>query len=276
MEVIVFLVLVAILAAIAARFLLSVVTIRDYQRGLHYRGGKLVGLLSTGTHYAIKPMSEIQVLDIRPALLTVPGQEILTSDGVALKISLTARYVVSDPVAAITNDQSWLTALYAALHAGLRDAVAGRTADDVLAKRGEIGPLIAAAVASDIARIGVELLNVDVRDVMVPAELKRAYAGIVAARREGESALERARGEQAALRALANAGRLLEQSPGLLQLRVIQQVGASSGNTIMLGIGGPDGPPPMPPPHGAPPDRDGPAQSSGPPARGRTTGRLPT
>ena len=97
MEVIVFLVLVAILAAIAARFLLSVVTIRDYQRGLHYRGGKLVGLLSTGTHYAIKPMSEIQVLDVRPALLTVPGQEILTSDGVALKISLTARYVVVRP-----------------------------------------------------------------------------------------------------------------------------------------------------------------------------------
>jgi hypothetical protein len=117
---------------------------------------------------------------------------------------------------------------------------------------------------------------VDVRDVMVPSELKRAYAGIVAARREGEAALERARGEQAALRALANAGRLLEASPGLLQLRVIQQVGASSGNTIMLGIGGPDGRPPMPPPHGAPPDRDGPAESSSPPVRSRTSGRLPT
>ena len=83
----------------------------------------------------------------------------------------------------------------------------------------------------------------DVRDVMVPSELKRAYAGIVAARREGEAALERARGEQAALRALANAGRLLEENPGLLQLRVLQQLGASSGNTIMLGIGGPDGRP---------------------------------
>jgi regulator of protease activity HflC (stomatin/prohibitin superfamily) len=274
MEVIVFLVLVAIVAAIAARFLLTVVTVRDYQRGLHYRGGKLVGLLSTGTHYAIKPMSEIQLLDVRPALITVPGQEILTADGVALKISLTARYVVTDPVAAITNDQSWLTALYASLHAGLREAVAGRTADDVLAKRGEIGPLVAAAVASDIARIGVELLNVDVRDVMVPSELKRAYAGIVAARREGEAALERARGEQAALRALANAGRLIEENPGLLQLRVIQQLGASSGNTIMLGIGGPDGRPPTPP-RSARPDHDGPRESA-PPAPGRTTGRSPT
>jgi regulator of protease activity HflC (stomatin/prohibitin superfamily) len=277
MEVLIFLIIVAIVAAVAVRLFLTVVTVRDYQRGLHYRGGKLVGLLSTGTHYAIKPLSEIQLVDIRPTLLTVPGQEILTTDGVALKVSLTARYVLVDPVAAMTNDQSWLAALYASLHAGLREAIAGRSADDVLASRGQIGPMIASAVASDIARIGVELLNVDVRDVMVPAELKRAYAGIVAARREGEAALERARGEQAALRALANAGRLLEDNPGLLQLRVIQQLGASSGNTIMLGLGGPDGRPPVGPPPPRPPDRDGPDQGipAPRPARNRT-GRLPT
>ena len=60
---------------------------------------------------------------------------------------------------------------------------------------------------------------------MVPGELKRAFAGIVAARREGEAALERARGETAALRSLANAGRLIEDNPGLLQLRILQQLG---------------------------------------------------
>ena len=135
----------------------------------------------------------------------------------------------------MTDDQSWLRALYVALQAGLREAIAGRTADEMLAARGEIGPAVGAAVASELARIGVELLGVDVRDVMVPAELKRAFAGIVAARREGEAALERARGETAALRSLANAGRLVEDNPGLLQLRVLQQLGASSGNTIMLG-----------------------------------------
>ena len=70
---------------------------------------------------------------------------------------------------------------------------------------------------------------------MVPSELKRAFAGIVAARREGEAALERARGETAALRSLANAGRMIEDNPGLLQLRILQQLGGSSGNTIMLG-----------------------------------------
>ena len=90
---------------------------------------------------------------------------------------------------------------------------------------------------------------------MVPSELKRAFAGIVAARREGEAALERARGETAALRTLANAGRIVEDNPGLLQLRILQQLGASSGNTIMLGVPGADGgrtrrDRPSPPPSG--------------------------
>jgi regulator of protease activity HflC (stomatin/prohibitin superfamily) len=245
-EGIIVLLLIVVIVAILARLFVSVITVKEYQRGLHYRQGKLVGLLSTGTHIAIRPISEIQLLDARPTQMTVPGQEILTADGVALKISLTAQYVVSDPVAALTNDQSWQAALYAALHAGLRDAIAGRTADDVLASRGEIGPTVATAVSSEIARIGVELLSVDVRDVMVPGELKRAFAGVVAARREGEAALERARGEQAALRSLANAGRLLEENPGLLQLRVIQQLGTSPGSTVVLDLGNSDGRTPLP------------------------------
>ncbi|MEA2548116.1 MAG: hypothetical protein QOE42_714 [Chloroflexota bacterium] len=243
MEVVIAVLLVALIAAVLLRPVVTIATIHDYQRGLRYRQGRFVGLLDPGSHVAIRPFTEIQVLDGRPTSITVPGQEILTSDGVALRVSLTARYVVADPVAAVTNDQSYVSALYTALHAGLREALAGRTADEVLAARADIGPAVGGAVASEIARLGVELLGVDVRDVMVPSELKRAFAGIVAARREGEAALERARGETAALRSLANAGRMIEDNPGLLQLRILQQLGSSSGNTIMLGLPGPDGRP---------------------------------
>lgn len=241
MEVVIALLLIVLIAVVLLRPAIQIVTVHDYQRGLRYRQGRLIGLLSTGPHVAIRPFTEIQLIDGRPTSLTVPGQEILTADGVALRVSLTARYVVADPVAATTNDQSWMSALYVALHAGLREALAGRTADDVLAARATLGPAVGDAIASDIARIGVEILSVDVRDVMVPGELKRAFAGIVAARREGEAALERARGETAALRSLANAGRMLEDNRGLLQLRLLQQLGASSGNTIVLGLDGPDG-----------------------------------
>ncbi len=263
MEFVIAALLVLLLAALLVRPLVTVALVHDYQRGLRYRQGRLVGLLDPGTHIAIRPFTEIHVLDGRPTILTVAGQEILTADGVALRVSLTARYVVADPVAAVTHDQSYVNALYTGLHAGLREVLAGRTADEILAGRAALGPAVGGAVASEIARIGVELLGVDVRDIMIPSELKRAFAGIVAARREGEAALERARGETAALRSLANAGRMIEDNPGLLQLRILQQLGAASGNTIMLGLPGSDGRPVEP------------AAGAAAAPRPRTSGRRP-
>lgn len=274
MEFVIAVLLVVLIAAVVVRPVITVATVHDYQRGLRYRNGRLVGLLDPGTHIAVRPFTEIQLLDGRPTSVTVPGQEILTADGVALRASLTARYVVADPVAAVHNDQNYVSALYTALHGGLREALAGRTADEVLAARAEIGPAVGGAVASELARLGVELLGVDVRDVMVPGELKRAFAGIVAARREGEAALERARGETAALRSLANAGRMIEDNPGLLQLRILQQLGGSSGNTIMLGVPGPDGrsapPPPAAVARAAPPPPPAAAMGRSRPATRRT------
>ncbi len=271
MEFVVALLIALLIVVVLARPAVRIVTINDYQRGLRFRGGRLIGLVSPGTHVSIRPYSDILVLDGRPTSLTVPGQEILTSDGVALKVSLSARYVIADPVAAFTNDQSYVSALYLELHAALRDAISTRTVDDILTTRADIGAEIAGGVASSLARIGVELLGADVRDVMVPGELKRAFAGIVAARREGEIALERARGETAALRSLANAGRMLDDNPGLLQLRVLQQVGGTSGNTVMLGLGGPDGRPPAPPPP-RPRAGDGPPGEAGEPGESASGG----
>jgi regulator of protease activity HflC (stomatin/prohibitin superfamily) len=218
---------------------IDVVTVHDYERGLRYRRGRFSGLVDPGAHIVVRPFSEIRLLDGRPSFLTVEGQEVLTADGVALKVSLAARYVVGDPVAAVTGDQSFGRALHLELQLALREVVSAGTVDDVLANRAAIGPAIFERTASDLARIGVELLAVDVRDLMVPGELKRLFAGVVAARKEGEAGLERVRAETAALRNLANAGRLVEDNPGLLQLRILQQVGGSSGNTVMLSM--PDG-----------------------------------
>ena len=117
--------------------------------------------------------------------------------------------------------------------------LSGRTIEEILGARSTIGPAILERTASKLARIGIELLSVEVRDLMVPGDLKRVFAGVVAARKEGEAGLERVRGETAALRNLANAGRMVEDNPGLLQLRMLQQLGGSSGNTVMLTM--PDG-----------------------------------
>lgn len=84
--------------------------------------------------------------------------------------------------------------------------------------------------------LGLDLRSVDLRDLTFPGDLKRTFAQVVAARHEGLAALERARGETAALRNLANAARMMEGNPALLHLRLIQQLGSAGGNTIVLGL----------------------------------------
>jgi hypothetical protein len=84
--------------------------------------------------------------------------------------------------------------------------------------------------------LGLRLLKIEVRDLMLPGEIKRAFAQNITAQKEGLASLERARGETASLRSLANAARLMQDHPGLLQLRAVQAIESSKGNTIVLGL----------------------------------------
>ncbi|HEV8546632.1 MAG TPA: slipin family protein [Candidatus Limnocylindrales bacterium] len=261
------LLLVIVLVALLGRALVDVVVVHDYERGLRYRGGKFSGLLAAGTHFAVGPFSEIRLLDGRPTSMLVEGQEILTADGIALKVSLAARYVVGDPVAAVSGDQSFIRALHLELQLALRETLAAGTVDEILAARSKVGPAVLERAASNLARLGIELLAVEVRDLMVPGELKRVFAGVVTARKEGEASLERVRAETAALRNLANAGRLIEDNPGVLQLRLLQQLGETSGNTVMLTM--PDGQGVAP---GGGATRPGPADAGAPTPRTKASG----
>ncbi len=226
---------IGLLVSAVFRAFVAVTIVHDYERGLRYRSGRLVGLANTGAHLTVRPFSEMRLLDVRPAIVPVDGQEILTADGATAKISLTARYVVGDAVAAITRDADFRRTLYLLLQLALRDAVTGRTLEQVLEARRALGPEVREACGARLAELGVELLEVEVRDVMLPAELRRAYGGVVAARKDGQVALERARSETAALRSLANTGHMLDENPGLLQLRILQQLGESSGSTVVYG-----------------------------------------
>ena len=104
------------------------------------------------------------------------------------------------------------------------------------------------------AELGVTLHSAEVKDVMFPGDLKRIFAEVVRAQKEGQAALERARGETAALRNLANAAKMLEDNPALFNLRVLQSVsGGAQGSTVVVGV--PQGVVPVP--RGGEPGRRG-------------------
>jgi hypothetical protein len=110
----------------------------------------------------------------------------------------------------------------------------------LLNQRLEIGAQLLARVQPEAAKIGINVLAVETKDVMFAADLKRAFADVLKAKQEGQAALERARGESASLRNLANAARLLDGNPALQNLRLLQSLTAAhnSGNTLVLGVPG--------------------------------------
>ncbi len=103
-----------------------------------------------------------------------------------------------------------------------------------LAGRAEAGTRLSGAVRG-IDQLGVALEQLELKDIVLPSDLKRAQAQVLMARAEGLAALERARGETAALRNLSNAARLCSDNPALLQLRLLQQLSAGPGHTVVIG-----------------------------------------
>ena len=208
--------------------------------GLLYQHGKFAELFTAGRHIRWGRGFSLTQVDLRKASLLVAGQEVLTADNVGLKLSLAVTYQVTDPARAAHETQHWQSDLYNGAQLALRAVVSGVAVEVLLNQRLELGAQLLARVQQDSAKIGINLLAVEVKDVMFPAELKRAFADVLKAKQEGQAALERARGESASLRNLANAARVLEGNPALMNLRLMQSLSAaqSAGNTLVLGMPG--------------------------------------
>jgi regulator of protease activity HflC (stomatin/prohibitin superfamily) len=224
-------------------------TIFEYERGLKYVDGRFVGILEPGQFWIFTPRTTVRKVDIRPKFVSVPGQEVISSDGVSVKVSIAVAYQYKDLDVAINRIENHFQALYQALQLSLRRIVGNTEIDDLLANRAQLGGMLYEQATNEVEEYGLELLQVDLKDLMFPGDLKKTFAQVVNARKEGLATLEKARGETAALRNLSNAARMMEDSPMLLQLRLLQQLAGSTGNTVVLGIPSSSTPLPVKEPH---------------------------
>lgn len=212
------------------------VVVYENQRGLLYRDGKFQRQLEPGAHRVAPYNTRVTMVDMRPKFVSIMGQEVLSQDGVTLKVSLAAKYEIADPYAAVHKIENFQTALYLILQLTLREIIGGNKIDDLLEQRENFGERLMTRAMPPIAGLGLRLLSADIKDIMFPGELKKIFSQVIKARKEGQAALEKARGETAALRNLANAAKLLEANPALLQLRALQHLGESSGNSLVFGV----------------------------------------
>ena len=226
------------------------ITVLEYEQGLQYTHGRFEKLLAPGKYWYRPSRTTIRTVDVRVRFVTLPGQEVMSAEGLTLKVSLAASFAIPRPDLATNLVQDFREALYLELQLALREIVGAMTIDALLTSRAELSRQLLEAVAPKAAAIGLELRLVSLKDMMFPGKLRETFAQVVNARQEGLAALERARGETAALRHLANTAQLLDAHPSLLQLRLIQEVRQTSGNTLVLGLapsGLPAAPPPPPP-----------------------------
>lgn len=210
------------------------VLVFEHERALLYTNGKFQRILTPGKHWLFGRRQLVQKVDVRTRFVNVPGQDVLTLDNVSIKVSIAASYKIDDPYKSISETVNHLESLYLVLQLELRDLVGAVPIDELLSKRKEIGVKLFEGTREKVAALGLALLSADIKDIMFPGELKSIYAQVVNARNEGLAALERARGETAALRNLANAAKLLQDNPGIMQLRMLQAIESKSGNTIIL------------------------------------------
>lgn len=206
--------------------------------GLLYQHGRFAAQLGVGRHIRWGRGYSLTHQDLRQAILPITGQEVLTADNVSLKASLSVSYQVVDPVKALHEAQNWVAGLHNQVQLALRVVVGELAVEPLVTQRSGVATKLLALVQPEAAKLGVQVHAVELKDLMYPAELRRAFAESLKARQEGQAALERARGESAALRNLANAARVLEGNPELLNLRLLQSITAaqSAGNTLVLGM----------------------------------------
>lgn len=230
----------SVVAVFAAIILVKVffrrITILEYEKGLKYSKGKFRAVVGPGQYWYMPFFTIIQKLDVRPRFVSITGQEVLSSDGVTLKVSIAANFEITDPNIAVNKVRSFEEAIYLELQLALREIVGTAEIDAVLNKRNEMSKELMGITEPKVKDLGLKLISVNLKDIMFPGKLKEVFAQVVNAKKEGLAAMEKARGETAALRNLANAAKMIEGNPNLMQLRLVQALGESSGNTLILGM----------------------------------------
>jgi regulator of protease activity HflC (stomatin/prohibitin superfamily) len=200
--------------------------VENHEAGLLFVEGRLVERLAPGRHafWTAGRKIEVKHLDLRPQPLEITAQEMLTKDRIALRVTLTAFRRIVDPerlVRAVPDLDAWL---YRLVQFAIREAVAGRTLDEVLAARAALDVELRAYVRERIAETGVEVTELGVKDVILPGEIRELVNKVVEAERTAKANLIRRQEETAATRSLLNTAKLMEDNPLLLRLKELESI----------------------------------------------------
>ncbi len=213
-------------------------TVGEGERGLVYQHGRFVQEVGPGRHWLVFGRKLVRI-SMKENVFSVANQEVLSADRMPVKATALVTYRITHPrTAAEKAEGGHFNPVYYVSQLALRDVMAELPLEELIDARTRLDTPLTERAREGFAANGCELISMQVRDVILPAEVRRLATDVTRAKLEAAANLERARGEQAALRLLNNAARLLKGNPELMNLRILQTLSTAPGKpapTIILG-----------------------------------------
>ena len=213
--------------------------IREYQRAVIFRLGRLVASRGPGIIYVIPLIEKMLRIDLRTVTMDVPPQDVITHDNVSVKVSAVLYFRVLDPNRAILEVENYLFATSQLAQVTLRSICGQAHLDELLSERDKINARIQDIIDRQTDPWGIKVVLVEVKDIDLPPDMQRAMAKQAEAERERRAKVIHADGEFQASQKLADAAEIIAQQPTSMHLRFLQslvQVSAEKNQTIVLPV----------------------------------------
>ena len=217
----------------------SVRILKEYERGVIFRLGRLIGEKGPGLILLIPIIDKMQRVDLRTITFDVPPQDVITRDNVTIKVNAVVYFRVMDANKAIVNVENYMMATSQIAQTTLRSILGQVELDDLLTKRDHINKELQQIIDEQTEPWGIKVSVVEVKNVDLPVEMQRAIARQAEAERERRAKIIHAEGEFQASEKLAAAAEIIGKTPTGLQLRFLQtltEVAAEKNSTLVFPI----------------------------------------
>jgi regulator of protease activity HflC (stomatin/prohibitin superfamily) len=229
--------LVVVMLAVLLLVLASVKIVPEYERGVVFRLGRLMGARGPGLVLLIPMVERMLRVDTRVITLDVPAQEVITLDNVTIKVNAVLYFMVVNPNAAIVKVMDYFRATMQIAQTTLRSAVGQVDLDTLLAHREQVNARLQAIIDEQTEPWGIKVTIVEIKDVELPQTMQRAMAKQAEAEREKRAKIIHAAGEFEASKMLAEAADVMAREPVTLQLRYLQtltEIAVEKNSTIIF------------------------------------------
>lgn len=216
--------LLPILVPLGILVLISLKQINQYERGVMFTMGRFTGLKNAGWRIVIPIFQRMEKIDIRTKAVDVPDQEAITRDNIPIKINAVIYYRVSDAGKAILEVENYFWAMSQMAQTTMRNAVGEVTLDELLQNRDKISENIQKIIDVASDPWGIKVESVELKDIVIPEDLKRTISKEAEAEREKRAVIIKAEGDKIAAVNLAAAAKTLATEPGAMHLRTLQTI----------------------------------------------------